>query len=136
MTRNEFLSRLGMGAAFVLTTGCLGSCKKDTPTPSNSVDFTLDLNAASNADLKTPGLYVIVNDVVVARTLDGGYAAATVICSHEGRKEISYTSANEWECGAHGARFSVAGKGLNSEGSKGLKIYNTTLTGTSLRVFS
>lgn len=135
MNRKEFLSRLGMGAAFVLTTGCLGSCKKDTVTPQNK-DFTLDLTDNAYAPLKNNGGYVITNDVVVARTLDGNYAAATVICSHEQQKCISYTSNNEWECAAHGARFSLNGGGLNSKGGKGLKTYQTALNGTTLRVFS
>lgn len=135
MNRKDFIARLGMGAAFVLTTGCLGSCKKDAIAPQNK-DFTLDLTDSAYAALKTNGGYVIVNDVVVARTRDGVYAAATVICSHEQEKRISYTSNNEWECAAHGARFSLGGGGLNSKGGKGLKIYQTTLTGTTLRIFS
>ncbi len=134
MERRDFLEKLGIGAAFVLTTACLSSCKKDSVTPA---DLTLDLNASENAALKTNGGYIVTNGIVVARTTSGGYAAATVICSHEQKKQITYNkSTNEWLCTAHQARFDMAGKGLNGNGSGGLAIYQTTLTGTSLRVFS
>jgi nitrite reductase/ring-hydroxylating ferredoxin subunit len=136
MERRDFLEKLGIGAAFVLTTACLGSCKQDSVTPSNA-DFVLDLNAAENAALKTNGGYVVSNGIVVARTTTGGYAAATVTCSHEQKKQVTYNkSTNEWLCTAHQARFDMAGKGLNNEGNAGLAIYKTSLTGTSLRVYS
>jgi cytochrome b6-f complex iron-sulfur subunit len=135
MERRDFLEQLGIGAAFVLTTACLGSCKKDTAvTPA---DFTLDLTAAANANLKTNGGYVVSNGVVVAKTTAGDYVAATVVCSHEQKTQVVYDkAANQWHCTAHDARFDMTGKGVNSNGSKGLAIYKTTLTGTSLRVFS
>lgn len=134
MDRRIFLSQLGLGAAFVLTAACLGSCKSDT-TSVDPVDFTIDLTASEFTALKTNGGYVIKNSVVIARTTSGGYAAATVKCSHEGKQQIVYRS-SEWYCTAHGARFSEAGAGLNSEGSKGLTIFKTTLTGNSLRIYS
>jgi nitrite reductase/ring-hydroxylating ferredoxin subunit len=134
MERRDFLEKLGIGAAFVLTSACLGSCKKDAVTPA---DFTVDLNAAGNAALKTNGGYIVTNGVVVARTMGGEYVAATVTCSHEPRKQIIYEkNANEWVCTEHDARFDISGKGLNSKGSKGLTVYQTSLTGTSLRIFN
>ncbi len=131
MERRDFLEKLGIGAAFVLTTSCLQSCTKDAV----AVDFTLDLNATANAALKNNGGYVVSSGVVVARDKSGNYVAATQTCSHEGQTRITMVN-NEWNCSAHGARFSLAGAGLNSEGSKGLTIYKTTLSGTSLRVYS
>jgi cytochrome b6-f complex iron-sulfur subunit len=135
MERRDFLEQLGIGAAFVLTTACLGSCKKDAAvTPA---DFTLDLTTAANANLKTNGGYVVSNGIVVAKTTAGEYVAATVTCSHEQKTQVTYDKTkNEWLCTAHQARFDLTGKGLNSEGNKGLAIYKTTLTGTNLRVFS
>ena len=137
MERKEFLAQLGLGAAFVLTAGCFGSCKKDSTAAAADtiVDFTLDLTAPSNAALATNGGYVVSNEVVVAKNNAGAYVAATQTCSHQGFKQITLSN-NEWACSVHGARFSLAGVGLNENGSKGLKIYNTTLTGNSLRVFS
>lgn len=131
MTRKEFLSTLGIGAAFVLTTACLGSCSKD----SSNVDFVLDLDAAENAALKNAGGYVISNQVVVAKANDGNYYAATRICSHEQKAEVIFRS-NEFYCTAHGAKFDLQGGGLNNDAKNGLTVYQTTLSGTQLRVFS
>ncbi len=137
MDRKDFLATIGYGAAFALTAGCLGSCKKTATTPSGPVDFTIDLTDAANVTLTTNGNYIIKNSCVIARTNTGSYAAATQICSHEGRTQIYYNSTNnEWDCSAHGARFSITGSGLNGNGSAGLTIYKTQLTGTMLRVYS
>jgi cytochrome b6-f complex iron-sulfur subunit len=134
MTRKEFISTLGLGAAFVLTTSCLSSCTKDN---TSLVDFTLDLSDLSNTLLATNGNYVIKNGVVVARTINGDLVAATVTCSHEGQKQVTYDKdANNFHCSAHGARFDLQGGGLNSAGNKGLTIYNTSVNGNILRVYS
>lgn len=134
MERRKFLEQLGVGAAFALTASCLGSCKSDTAV--SPVDFTLDLNDSANANLKTNGGYIVKNGAVVARTTSGSYVAATVTCSHEGQQRITYNSQGQWYCTAHGALFDATGKGLNSNGSKGLTIFKTELTGTTLRVYS
>jgi cytochrome b6-f complex iron-sulfur subunit len=143
MERRQFLESLGIGAAFVLTATCLQSCKSDnaggvTPTtPTGGLDFTLNLDDAANASLKTNGGYVIANGVVVAKDKDGKFVAATQTCSHQGFKLVVFDGAkNEFNCSQHGARFSTAGAGLNSEASKGLTVYKTALTGSSLRVFA
>ncbi|HRH99726.1 MAG TPA: Rieske 2Fe-2S domain-containing protein [Saprospiraceae bacterium] len=136
MTRKEFLKSLGIGAAFVVTTSCFQSCTKEIIGP---VDFSLDLDSASNLKLKTNGEYIVTNNCVVARTIDGKYVACTIVCSHEQRKEVIYDNVNNiYACTAHGAEFDLAGKGLNKNGSKGLTIYNTELSadGKTLRVYS
>jgi nitrite reductase/ring-hydroxylating ferredoxin subunit len=134
MERREFLEKLSIGAAFVLTASCFQSCSKDSAGP---VDFTLNLDDAANAPLKTNGGYVVSNNTVVAKTTAGEYVAATVICSHEGLKQVTYrSSTNTFLCAAHGAEFSLAGSGLNNNGKGGLTIYKTTLTGNSLKVTS
>ncbi|GAB5525162.1 MAG: hypothetical protein Roseis2KO_30340 [Roseivirga sp.] len=141
MERSEFLKKMGIGAAFALTATCLGGCAvenvaPDTPGANGTVDFTLDLTEASNANLANNGGYVIVNNsVVVGRANDGSYVAATRTCSHEPRKEMRLRN-DEWYCTAHGARFSLNGGGLNSNGRNGLKVYNTELNGNMLRVFA
>lgn len=136
MDRKDFLNKIGFGAAFALTATCLGSCKKEATKPSGPVDFTINLNDAANAALATVGGYVISNAVVIAKTASG-YAAATVICSHEGKQQITYRSgSNQWYCTAHGATFNINGTGVNGNASNGLTIYNTALTGTTLRIYS
>ncbi len=134
MERREFLEKLGLGAAFVITTACLQSCSKDSSGP---VDFTLNLDDAANSALKTNGGYVISNNTVVARTLAGEYVAVPVKCSHQGLNQVAYRkSTDTFYCSAHGAEFSLTGGGLNSNGKDGLALYKTTLTGTSLKVVS
>lgn len=134
MTRKEFLNTLGLGAAFILTTNCLSSCSKENNGP---IDFTMDLSDPSNASLATNGNYVVRNGAVVARTINGDLVAATVTCSHEGEKQVQYDkSNNNFHCTAHDARFDLQGSGLNGNGSKGLTIYQTSVSGNILRVFS
>ena len=64
----------------------------------------------------------------------GTYVAATVVCSHEGQRQVTFTNANEFYCTAHGARYDPSGKGLNAEGSRGLKTYTVTQSGNTLRI--
>jgi len=136
MERRDFLNKIGLGAAFVLTSACLHSCKKDDTT-APAVDFIVDLTTSEATILKTPGNYIIKNQVVIARGTDGNYYAATVTCSHEGRKEITYNElSNTYLCTAHGAEYDLTGKGLNDNGKKGLTIYKTSVTGTTLRIYS
>ena len=142
MERNEFLKKLGIGGAALMAVYCvgsLGSCKKkdkNIPQAENK-DFTLDLNDSNYSTLKNNGGFVVVNNVVVAKAKNVTYVAVTQICSHEGNINVIYDASNDnFYCSSHGARFNTSGGGLNSEGSKGLKTYNTMLTGTSLRVFS
>lgn len=135
MTRKEFLSTLGMGAAFALTATCLGACTKESLAPQGNVDFSLDLRDSANAALLQNGGYVVRNGVVVARTLDGRYVAATQVCSHEGNPNVIFRS-NEFYCTVHGARYDTTGRGLNSFGARGLTIYQTALENDTLRVFS
>lgn len=137
MERRDFLSTLGVGAASVLVLGCLGSCSKDENTAPEDVDFTLDLDDAENAALRETGGFVVRNSVVVARTITDTYAAATVVCAHEGQRRIIYNDiANEWNCDVHGARFNIDGSRKNNVASRNLKVYNTSLDGNILRIFS
>ncbi len=136
MNRKEFLEKLGLGAAFVLTSTCLGGCRRDeTFKPTGPIDFTLDLENPEYSALNADGGYVIFEGVVVARAINGDYVAATQTCSHEGLNQIIYQS-NEWYCTAHGARFELNGNGLNGNASNGLTIYNTNLIGNMLQIFS
>ncbi len=138
MERRDFLEKIGIGAAFVLTSSCFGACKSENYAPTGTVDFTLDLAASENAALAANGGFVIANKVVVVKDTSGKYVAATQVCSHEGRVQVTYNkAANNFICSAHGAAFSLTGAGTNSEGSKGLTIYKTeVLTGNKLRVYS
>jgi len=95
----------------------------------------MDLAEAAAISLKNNGGYLIKNNIVVARNLAGNYVAATVVCSHEQRKDVIFRN-NEFYCTAHGARFDLTGKGLNTDGRNGLKIYKTSLAGSILSVIN
>jgi cytochrome b6-f complex iron-sulfur subunit len=136
MDRKEFLSKLGIGAAFALTASCLGGCTRDVVELSN-VSLELDLQAPENAELLNFGGFLVIEGIVVARTIDGTYVAATNTCSHEQLTEITYDkNANEWLCTAHAARFQLDGTGLNANASKDLQVFGTSLTDKKLSVFS
>jgi len=137
MNRKEFMSKLGVGAAFVLTTPCIIGCTKDEITEGEvpEIDFTVDLNDENI--LRSPGTFIIKNSIVIANNIDGQYIAATVKCTHEGLSQVRYDKfADNFECTAHGARFTQDGEGLNVNGAGGLTTYNVTQDGDILRVFS
>jgi cytochrome b6-f complex iron-sulfur subunit len=138
--RHEFLKSLGLKGASLLAVYCgaasLSSCENESVTPSSSkVDFTLDLTTATNSKLNTPGNYVIANGIVIARVSTTDFAAVTQVCSHEGRPNVIYNGSGFY-CTVHGATFSTSGAGTNANGSRGIQAYKTSLTGTSLRIYS
>ena len=137
MDRKEFLEKLGVGDAFVLTSTCLGGCTRDEADPPREINFTIDLDEAKYVALQIFGAYVIEDQIVIARSNKGEYLAATLICSHESLSQITYSSREgAWYCTAHEALFTEEGEGINANGSKGLTIYNTEQTDNLLRIFS
>lgn len=137
--RNEFLKSLGFKGASLLAVYCgvtsLSSCENESVAPASNIDFTLDLTNAVYSKLNTAGNYVIENGIVIARVSSTSFAAVTQICSHEGRANVIYNGSSFY-CTVHGATFSTSGVGTNANGSKGLKTFQTALSGTNLRVFS
>lgn len=147
MERKQFLRTLGAGAAFALTFPCLGGCssdsdseegdKKEVPT---NVDFTVDLESSEASNLQSNGGFILKNDVVVVKNLESEFVAATQICSHENYDQVRFANVDGgiFYCDVHGSRFSQTGEPLNqvdSKAAKPLKVYQTALTGTILRVF-
>lgn len=124
--RRDFLKQLGLSGSALLAVYCAGSlssCKSDDVTPAVA-QFTLNLDDAANAVLKTNGGYIIKNEVVIAKTTNGDYAAVSVLCRHENLKQVIYKKAsNEFFCTAHDARFDTKGTGLNDTGKKGIATY-------------
>jgi nitrite reductase/ring-hydroxylating ferredoxin subunit len=154
MERKEFLRSVGAGAAFAISFACLGGCLKEdpnpllaedpnattpttptTPDPVTGVLFTIDLSASTASKLQNNGGYLIKNNIVVARDLKGEYVAASVVCSHELRKNVIYRN-DEFYCTVHGARFDLTGKGLNNDGRRGLQIYATSLQDNILSILA
>ncbi|WP_339708759.1 Rieske 2Fe-2S domain-containing protein [uncultured Kriegella sp.] len=145
MERKEFLRSLGAGAAFALTFPCLQGCSKDEttgeikPVPAN-IDFTIDLNSTEGSKLVDNGDFILKNDVVVAKNLEGEFIAASQICSHEAYDQVRFVAIDGgiFHCEVHGSRFSQTGDPLNqvdSAAAKPLKIFNVAVTDNILRVF-
>jgi len=142
INRMEFLKSLGLKGASLFAVYCaasgLSSCVNESMDPTNPTggsgnELILDLNSAAYSKLNTVGNYVVVSGVVIARVSASAFAAVTQVCSHEGQRKVVF-NAGEFYCPVHGARFDTAGKGLNANGSRGLKTYATTLQGTTLKV--
>lgn len=145
ISRMEFLKSMGFKGASLLAIYCgasaISSCINEAGDPpvgtpgSTGVDFTLNLSESANAKLLNVGSYLIINKIVIARVSADTFAAVTQVCSHENRSSVIYRN-DEFYCTEHGARYTLTGTGLNSNGKKGIKAYNTELTGTSLHVFA
>jgi len=139
MDRKEFLSVLGLGVAAVACEMCLGGCNNPNAgmniTAPTNVDFTLDLTNPAWSSLKSVGAYVYNVGVIVART-SSGYVAVSQACTHQGSTVVFDPGSNSFFCPAHGSRFSLSGGVLNGPAGSPLGAYKTSLTGSSLRVYS
>jgi cytochrome b6-f complex iron-sulfur subunit len=135
MNRKEFISKVGFGVAAVMIPACitgLSGCKKTDNGPTN-VDFTIDI---STGPLSANGGFVVKNQVIVARTNSGTFLAVAAACTHEGTNVNYNSSGNKFVCPNHGAQFSSNGAVTQGPANTNLKQYNTSLSGTMLRVFS
>jgi len=135
MDRKEFLSLIGGTAAVFAIGGTLQSCRKKTPS-SNSIDFTLNLSDPAYSALNHNGGYLYANGVIVARTNSGSYIAVSEYCTHAGSAVVYQSSSNNFYCPSHGSSFSAGGSVTAGPASSGLQLYNTSLSGTNLRVYS
>ncbi|MCX6214094.1 Rieske (2Fe-2S) protein [Spirosoma sp.] len=160
MNRGEFIRSLGMSSAALMAFYCMGttlsSCSSkgsDDPTPSTTplpstgitgnaevskgaINFTLSLADANFSKLKTAGQYVLVGNLIVARTAAGQYVALSKTCTHEGT-DVQYRSAqNDFFCSNHGSEFSTTGAVEVGPASRPLTQYKTALSadGNSLTV--
>ena len=103
--------------------------------PTSNALFTINLTSSEASALANNGGYMIKQNIVVAKNKNGEFVAATVICSHDLLKKVIFKN-NEYYCTEHDARFDQTGKGLNSKGNRGLKIYQTSLSGDLLSVLA
>ena len=138
MDRKEFLASLGIGAAVIACSSCLDGCNVPNPVsaaPTN-VDFTLNLADPANAALANNGGYLYKNGIVVAKTTSGSYVAVYSVCTHAGGTVQYDARNNRFNCPVHGSNFSTDGSVINGPANQALAKYNTSLTGSSLRVYS
>lgn len=142
MERNEFLKLLGT-AGIAVCAGCaLESCSTSSdpnvPAAPTGVDFTLDLMDAANAALLVDGGSVYKSGIVIVclNATSSIYTAVSQACTHQGTTIAFQASAGNFLCPNHGSRFSTTGGVINGPAVASLKKYNTTVSGTNLRVFS
>jgi cytochrome b6-f complex iron-sulfur subunit len=139
ISRNEFLKSIGLKGAALMAVYCAGStliaCKNDTVlTPNVTAGSTLlSLDISTTTALKNIGGFIAQNQVVIAKVSATTYVAVTQVCSHEGKTQVTYQN-GEFYCTAHGARFDTSGKGLNGNGSGGIRVYTVSVTGSILTV--
>jgi cytochrome b6-f complex iron-sulfur subunit len=141
MDRKDFLSVIGLSAASFAAINCMGCSKGSNASSSgvsgpSGIDFTLDLSLAANAALVNNGGYLVNNGVIVAKTNAGVYIAVQQSCTHESYPLIYQASSQRFYCNNHGSAFSEKGVVQNSPASKNLTVYNTSLSGSLLRVYS
>jgi len=143
MDRKDFLAQLGLTSAAIFAGACLGGCSKDdggTPgggvVPPANVDFTINLADSANSALTTPGGYMYQSGVIVALTLSNQYIAVAQKCTHEGTTVVFEGGNNRFYCPNHGSTYSTTGAVTMGPAPDALKRFNTTLTGTNLRVYS
>ena len=134
MKRQDFLNYMGLAAGGAVVSTCVQACRASTA--DSAVNFTLDLNSAANAALKTPGGSVVTNGVIVARTSSGGYIALAAACTHEGGLVNFSVNGNQFTCPRHGAQFSASGAVLKGPARTPLTPYRTEVRGNSLRVYT
>ena len=136
MNRKDFLKLTGMSAGAFILANCVSSCKKNETASPTNIDFTLDLAASANVSLNTAGGFIYNSGVIVAKTTGGTYIAVSSKCTHEGTTVQYESASSQFHCPNHGANFQNDGTVKNGPATQPLQKYNTTLTGTSLRVFS
>jgi Rieske Fe-S protein len=78
--------------------------------------------------------------VVVVKNLEGEYVAASQVCSHQSYDQVRFVNQDGgiFYCDVHGSRFDQDGTPLNQvdgAAAKALKVYNTELNGSILRVY-
>lgn len=136
MERKEFLALVGLSAGALTLSLCSIGCKKEEEDQKLTKDFTIDLSQSQFSMLNTNGGFIVTNEVIVARTNAGTYIAVAAACTHEGTSINYEANANRFKCPNHGATFSNSGAVTNGPAAKSLQQFNTSLSGTILRVFS
>jgi cytochrome b6-f complex iron-sulfur subunit len=142
MDRKEFLAQLGLSSAAIFAGACLAGCSKDDGgsgggvTPPANVDFTINLADSANSALNAAGGFIYQSGIIIARTLTDTYLAVAQACTHEGTTVVWQSGNNRFFCPNHGSTFSTTGAVTNGPAGSALRRYNTSLTGTNLRIFS
>lgn len=149
MERNEFIKSLGLGIALVCTGSCMSGCggsKSDDPSPNpgggggggTPSGTKVDVNLATQ--LMSVGSFLTSNGVLFVRLAAGNttssFVATQATCPHQGGTLNWIQASNLIQCSLHSSQYSAAGAVLAQPSDGGttsaLKIYSTSITGTTL----
>jgi cytochrome b6-f complex iron-sulfur subunit len=146
MERKDFIEQVGLSGAAILIFGCTQGCSKSEGTTSNNngnnnstpVDFTIDISKTPYDALKTNGGFYVepITNVIVVKTSTSEIIAVSAICTHQQASIAYQANNNRFYCAAHGSVFTTTGAVTTGPATTALKKYQTTLTGTLLRVFA
>jgi cytochrome b6-f complex iron-sulfur subunit len=90
----------------------------------------------SSGALASNGGFLVSQGILVARTNVGAFLAVSAACTHQGTT-VNYNAANNnFVCPNHGAQFSSTGMVTLGPATTNLKSYNTSLTNSTLRIYS
>ena len=152
MERKDFIEQVGLSGAAILIFGCMQSCSKSDGPSTNTntgggtgsggnntstVDFSIDISKSPFDALKTNGGFYVdpATNIIIVKTTSGEIIAVSSICTHQ-QASIVYQANNSFYCAAHGSVFATTGAVTTGPATTALKKYQTTLTGTILRIFS
>jgi len=146
MERKDFIEQVGLSGAAILIFGCMQGCSKSDGTTTNNngnnnnatVDFTIDISKSPYDALKNIGGFYVepITNVIVVKTTASEIIAVSAICTHQQASITYQANNNRFYCAAHGSVFSTTGAVTTGPATTALKKYQTTLTGTVLRVFA
>jgi len=146
MERKDFIEQVGLSGAAILIFGCMQGCSKSNGTTTNNngnnnnatVDFTIDISKSPYDALKNIGGFYVepITNVIVVKTTASEIIAVSAICTHQQASITYQANNNRFYCAAHGSVFSTTGAVTTGPATAALKKYQTTLTGTVLRVFA
>ena len=151
MESKDFIEQVGLSGAAILIFGCMQSCSKSDGPSTNTnngagsggnntstVDFSIDISKSPYDALKNIGGFYVdtVTNIIIVKTTASEIIAVSAICTHQ-QSSITYqANNNRLYCAAHGSVFTTTGAVTTGPATTALKKYQTSLTGTILRVFA
>lgn len=136
MERREFLGSL-TGPVAAVCAICMGACSKSSgssSTPAPAANFTIDLSS----NLLAVGSSIVQGGVIVVRLATGNtsssFTAVQVACTHEGTSINWNASKNNFLCPNHGSTFSTNGAVTLGPAASNLKVYNVSISGTTMTI--
>jgi cytochrome b6-f complex iron-sulfur subunit len=145
MEREEFLSKLGIGALAVCMGCSLVACgsKQNDPTivtaptapaTGSGTVFTVDLGTMlpNIGDSNTMNGIILVR--IAAGNITSSFTAVQVKCTHEGAAINYNTDQSIFICPLHGSEFSQNGSVIQGPALTALQKYAVTINGNTLTV--